>query len=119
MSPRTIDQEGLRKRMTLDISQPDGSGTGIPVKQIPHAEFPRVLYKHPREPFKKIEHRNTQHEVVEVEVVPAEHLTKLVGNQDDLDRAVEDGWTTEPYIQLAPPDPNAALYEARKPKKAS
>jgi len=109
--PRTIDDEALSKRMTLDVSAPDGSITGLPMKSIPHMEFPRVIYRHPKEPYRKIEYRNAQHEVVDVETVPADHQTKLVADDKELKAALKDGWVLKPYIPVPPPDPNAALYE--------
>ena len=110
--PFAIDEEAMRKRSTLDVSQRDGTPTGIPVKQIPHAEFPRVVYKHPKEPFRKIEHRNANHELVNTETVPSEHLTRTVQDETELKRALKDGWVLKPYIPQAPPDPNAHLYSS-------
>jgi len=77
-------------------------------------EFPRVVYKHPREPFRKIEHRNTQHEVVDIETVPSEHMTRLVADEKELKKAIAEGWVLKPYIAPALPDLNADLYEASK-----
>lgn len=113
MSPFTIEEERMRKQITFDMSAAANTPTGIQLKQIPHQEFPRVVYKHPTEPFRKIEHRNTHHEVVDVEVVPSEHLTKTVNDEKELKRAIADGWQLKPYIAPPVPDPNAHLYEAK------
>ena len=112
--PFTIDEERMRKQASFDVSAAPNSPTGIPIKQIPHQEFPRVIYKHPTQPFRKIEHRNTQHEVVDVETVPAEHLTKVVNDEKELKRAIAEGWVLKSYIPQAAPDPNAELYETTK-----
>ena len=103
----TKRKPGIEPLASLDPAKP-------PVKQIPHMEFPRVVYKHPAEPFKKIEHRNAHHEVVDVETVPAEHLTRVVADEKELKRAIAEGWVTKPYVPQAPPDPNAELYDAAK-----
>lgn len=111
--PYTIDEEKFRKQTSFDVSQPHNTATGIPVKQIPYLEFPRVVYKHPKEPFRTIEHRNAQHEIVQTEMVLAEHLTMLVNDQKELDRALKQGWVKEPYIPQAVVDPNAGLYDGK------
>ena len=116
MSPFAIDDAKFKpsadgqQAVSLDLAKP-------PVKPIPHMEFPMLVYKHPNEPFMTIEHRNTQQELVNTEVVPAEALCKSVANKAELDAAIEDGWVKEPYTQQAPPNPNAHLYGGKKSKK--
>ena len=125
--PFEIHEEALRKQLSVNVMRPQEqvadpvppnfSGTmsqGLPVRLIPHREFPRVVYKHPNQPTRVIEHRNANFEVVGTEVVAAEHLTKLVQNEAELKAALKDGWVKEPYIPPALPDPNASLYETRK-----
>ena len=85
-----------------------------PLVPIPHMEYPRVVYMHPNEPFRTIEHRNDDFEVVGTERVPTEHLSKKVANEVELKAALDEGWVKEPYIQKAPPNPNAGLYGKRK-----
>lgn len=85
-----------------------------PVIPIPHMEYPRVVYLHPNEPFRTIEHRNDKFEVVGTERVPTEHLSKTVADKKELEAAMDEGWVTEPYIHKAPPNPNANLYGKRK-----
>ena len=87
--------------------------SGLPVRQIPFREFPRVVYLHPVKPYWEKEHRNTRHEVVEVERVPSEHESKLVHNQAELEQALADGWLKEPYIPKPPADPKAKLYNRK------
>jgi hypothetical protein len=102
----------MRTMEKMDLSKPPGLPGGIPVKVIPHSDYPRIVYKHPNQPFRKVEHRNLQHEVVEVETVPTEHLTLQVENQEAFEKALADGWVKEPYIPKAPPNPVAELYTA-------
>lgn len=116
MSPFTIDEEKFRKQEVLDLTKPQGTAQGLPVKQIPHMEFPKVVYKHPKERYREIIHRNVNHEIVERELVPAEHLTLLVNNEEELKKALREGWVKEPYIMQPLPDPNAELYEAPQAK---
>lgn len=108
--PYTIDEEKFRKQTSFDVSAPPNSPTGIPVKQIAVEEFPRVVYKHPKEPFKTIIHRNAKHEVVDEEIVPSEHLTMKVENKKELDAALKSGWELKPFVPAPPPSPDANLY---------
>lgn len=111
MAAFTIDNERMMTQTTLDMSKPANSPQGLPVTQIALAEFPRVVYKHPAQPWKKVEHRNAQREVVQVETVATEALACTVRNKDEMAQKLKEGWVTEPYVQRAPPDPDAALYE--------
>lgn len=117
---------GVTPLVTLDPTKP-------PVKQIPHMDFPVIVYKHPKEPFRKVEHRNQMREIVQVEMVANEHLTRKVACLDHLDKlpsvndnftvtpckncaaalkqATSDGWELKPYIPMAAPDPMAGVYE--------
>ena len=112
--PLAIDEEALKKRETLDVSAPQGTAHGLPVKSIPHYEFPRVVYLHPSEPFMKIEHRNDRREIVQVETVATEHEAKTVGDADELEAALAEGYVLVPYLQKAPPDPRAKIYKTKK-----
>ena len=109
--PFTIDEAKMKgtdeqqrgKIISMDPAKP-------PVKPIPFMEFPKVVYRHPREPFKVIVHRNANFEVVGEERVPSEHLTRRVDDAKELSAALKDGWVKEPYIAPPLPDPNAELY---------
>jgi hypothetical protein len=107
-------QQGSNEQiLSLDPAKP-------PTKFIPHAEFPRVIYKHPLEPFRTIEHRNAKHEVVYEEVVANEHLTQVVADQKEMEKFLASGWVKEPHVPKAPADPMAHVYasdEKRKPAK--
>ncbi len=130
--PFTIHQEAAKKQMNWNITRgqeavpdplPDNwQGTmsgGLPVKQIPHLEFPKVVYMHPNEPLQEIEHRNDKFELVGTEVIPTEHLTKLVNNDAELTAALEEGWVREPYIPKGVPKPNHNLYGPKKKLKGA
>lgn len=107
--PFAIDEDKMKPSegqiVTLDPSKP-------PMKSIPHQDFPRLVYKHPTEPFRKVEHRNAMREITQVELVPTEHIYKSVADAKELAHALKEGWVKEPYIQTAPPDPNANLYNS-------
>lgn len=111
--PYAVDEEKLDSKKRYDVSAPPNSPSGLPMKQIPLMEFPRVVYKHPTEPWRKIEHRNAQHEIVQIETLPAEHIARMVHDEKELNRAVKEGWQKEPYVPKAPEDPNAGLYDAK------
>lgn len=128
--PHTIHEEALRdsQKVALDVTAPDYVATkgadghfrhqpGIPVRNIPILEFPRVVYKHPKEPYFRKEHRNKEHEIVDVEMLPAEALSRVVGDEAELKAALAEGYVKDPYIAPAPPDPNAHLYEGKTAKK--
>lgn len=117
MCPLAVDEDKMRTLQTLDLSKPQGFPGGLPVKSIPHAEYPRVVYKHPNEPYRNVEHRNAQHEVVDIEVVPTEHLTLSVADEVKLKSALAEGWVLKPYLPKPPVDPVAYLYEQKSKGK--
>lgn len=90
--PKTVDEEAIAKATSMDLSKP-------PVKEIPHNEFPRMVYKHPKSPTR------TVREVVAGQwteyVVLTEHAVKVVGDQKELDRAIKDGFVVKPYVVAA------------------
>lgn len=110
MAPISIDEEKFASQETLDLSKPQGTAQGLPVKHIPHQEYPRAVYKHPRSPFFVEEHRNVNHEVVHREVKSTEHRVHVVHSKAEHEDKLADGWKNEPYIQVAPPDPMDDLY---------
>jgi hypothetical protein len=114
MCPLAVDEEKMRTMEKMDLSKPQGFPGGIPVKVIPHAEFPRIVYKHPNQPYREIEHRNTKHEIVDVETVPTEHLTRKVETAEELESALADGWVKEAYIPKPAPDPLSKLYGKKR-----
>ncbi len=110
MAPMEIDEEKFKSQETLDLTKPQGTAQGLPVKQILHQEYPRCVYRHPNGPYKVVEHRNVNHEIVHREVVATEHKVHVCLNKAEFEAKTKDGWVTEPYIQLAPPDPDDELY---------
>ena len=118
-----IHEQALKKQWYWNVGRPQEvvpevlpenfQGTqsqGLPVVQIPHLEFPRIVYKHPKKPFRKVEHRNDNFEVVGTETIPTEHLTKAVNNEIELKAALARGWRKEPYIPAAPPSVEDDIY---------
>jgi len=124
--PLTIDEEAFKggKILSLDLSKPQGpvgatgsvASGGLPVKQIPFLEWPRVVYLHPNEPTKVVTHRNDKFEVVGEEVVQTEHLTRVVQNATELEALLNEGWVKEPYIPKPLPDVDAGLYKKARKK---
>lgn len=125
--PFAINEAAFRKATEINIMRPqetvpdplpdNWTGTpnrGLPVKQIPHMEFPRVVYMHPNEPFRTVEHRNADQELVHREQVATEHLSKTVATEEELKAALEEGWVKEPYLPTPPPKKDVGLYG--KPK---
>ena len=131
--PQTVDEQrlqgkafvrnGVEVRPLLEMKNNEP-----PTVPIPHYEFPRVLYKHPNEPFMEVEHRNDKFELVGTEMVPTEHLTKVVACREHevtgvarcseceaaLKTALAQGWVKDPYLPKPMPDPKAHLYERKK-----
>lgn len=121
--PFTIHEQAVKKQMSYIISRPQEQvpevlpenwqstvGQGLPVKQIPHLKFPRVVYKHPKKPFREVQHRNDRFEVVSTDLVPTDHLTKLINNETELKAALSKGWRREPYIPAAAPSVEDDIY---------
>jgi hypothetical protein len=142
--PFTIHEAAVKKQMFWQIARPQEPvqkeipenwqstpGQGLPVLEIPHWDFPRVVYLHPNTPTRTIIHRNDRHEVVDEELVPLEHLTKVIacdahiknGGPKEcpdcnkgLQSALAEGWTTKPYLPEPPAKSDADLYGPRKKK---
>lgn len=125
--PFTVHEEAMRKQMYVNVMRPqetvaadlpkEFSGTlnqGLPVKEIPHMEYPKCIYMHPNKPTKVIEHRSADHELLGTETVQTEHLTKLVNSPEELTQALKDGWVKHPYIASPLPKPDADLYGPKK-----
>lgn len=130
--PFTINEEAAKQQQFLNVmrdqevarQKPDGKwqatmGGGLPVKQIPHLAFPKVVYMHPNEPYQEIQHRNDRFEVVSTDFVPTEHLTKVVQNDAELRAALAAGWVEQPYLPQAPPMKQDNLYGPKKKVKAA
>lgn len=113
--PFTIDESKMQQGSAEQILNLDPAKP--PVKFIPFAQFPQCVYKHPLAPFRKEEIRNNQQEVVKTELVANEHLSQVVADQAELDKALADGWVKNPFVPVTPPDPRAAIYEDKKAAK--
>lgn len=130
--PFAIHEPAMKKQHAINIMRPQEQvpenlpetfgGTmsqGLPVKQIPHADFPRIVYMHPNEPTKVVEHRNANFEVVGTEIVQTEHLTQKVADEKELSAALKAGWVLKPYIPKPLPASDAGLYGPRKAQPAT
>lgn len=100
--PFEVDTEAMEKAKILDIGKP-------PLRSIPHMEFPKCIYKHPKDKFKTVRVKDERGVVVEEYKEPTTHLTKIVNTKAELDKALKDGWVKEPYIPADLPD---ELYES-------
>ena len=128
--PFEINEEAFKKATEINMMRPqetvpdplpsNWTGTanrGLPVRQIPFKEYPRVVYMWPNESVRIVEHRNTHQELVHTERIPTEHISKLVQDEAELEQALADGWVKEPYNPAAPPKADAGLYGKPKAKQ--
>jgi len=92
--PHQIDQEALDSpsMKVLDINKP-------PTKNMPHLEFPKMVYLHPRDKTK-------------------EHRTKIVESPDEQEDAASQGWKLNPHIPVAPLEDLSQDFEAEAPSEA-
>jgi hypothetical protein len=76
--PFAIDEEKLNNPSlkVMDINAP-------PMKSIPMEKFPKMVYLHPKDKTK-------------------EHLTKIVANAADLEKAEKQGWKVKPHVPVEP-----------------
>lgn len=95
--PFEVDTEAMEKAKILDITKP-------PLRQIPHMEFPKVIYKHPKEKIQTVRVRDERGNVVEEYKEPTTHIAKKVNNKAELDKALKEGWVREPYVPADLPD---------------
>lgn len=95
--PQVVDEEKMKGLQTMDPNKP-------PTKEIEHAEFPRVVYKHPTEKFHMQKQKTDLGEIVMAKVA-TEHTYITVQNKTELEKAIKSGYQLKPYI---PADPDAA-----------
>jgi len=90
--PFEIDEEVMRKSLSVDYAHP-------PMRTIPFLAFPAMVFKHPKEPYRK--------EIVDGKSVKIanEALTAVVQDQEELDAKLAEGWTQKMYVPPAPPSP--------------
>src|SRR6185437_12988538 len=104
MSPFAIDEEKIKEKQAMDLNNP-------PVRSIPFQEYPRLVYKHPKRPFREVKRRDAAGNTVEVTYEPSEHKYKSVSSQAEFEQALKDGWRKEPYVASGVPDPLDELYD--------
>ena len=103
--PFAIDDEAIKAKQSLDINSP-------PLKSIPFQEYPRLVYKHPKRPFRQVERKDAAGNTVEVTYVPSEHKYRSVANEAEFKQALAEGWRTDPYVPKGGvPDPLDELYD--------
>lgn len=84
------------------------------MKPYVHQEFPKMVYDHSAAKPSEII-KNGKHE----EHVPAEHAQKVVNNQEELDAALEEGFSVKPpnfNKQPKADKPKAEKEKSDKPK---
>lgn len=89
--PFQIDEEKMGGLKMMDIANP-------PVKQIPHAEFPKCVYLHPKDKTR-------------------EHKVKIVQDASELEAAKKQGYRVKPHVPEAPPAPDANDFEGYETPK--
>jgi hypothetical protein len=90
--PYEIDSEKLNSPdlKILDINHP-------PTRMMPHREYPRMVYLHPRDKTK-------------------EHRTKTVADSPELEAALAQGYKKEPHIPVAAVEDLSKDFEAEAPE---
>lgn len=91
--PFAIDQEALDSPSLkiLDINKP-------PTRNVPHQEYPKMVYLHPKEKTK-------------------EHRTKIVKDAEELEDAEAKGWKAKPHIPVAVVEDLSVEFEAETPEE--
>lgn len=71
----------------------------IPMKQIPHMDFPKTIYQYPRHPWKARIVMTDGHGNKEWQWIAVEAKSKVVADAKELKKALEQGWNEKPFIQ--------------------
>jgi hypothetical protein len=95
--PKEVDVEAMKELKMLDLSKP-------PMRDIPHMEFPKCIYLHPKDKYRVIRRKDDRGNVVEEYKEPTTHKSKVVADKAELDKALKSGWKREPYLPVAVPD---------------
>jgi hypothetical protein len=120
--PQQVDDAAMRemKEVTLPAAKPpqiiaervteDGAlvpgkviqgrtvASTIPLRDIPHMEFPRVIYLHPKRPYKRMYLPVDGHGNKEWVWIANEPTSKKVANDEELKKALKQGFELKPYI---------------------
>lgn len=75
----------------------------IPMRDIPHLEFPRVVYLHPKKPYKPMYLPVDGHGNKEWVWVANEAQTRKVANEEELKAAQKQGYQVKHYVIPEPP----------------
>lgn len=131
--PQTVNEAAAKnmKEMRLpsakpgyfpQVMQPDGSfvygewvegetnAGNIPMKQIPHMEFPKMVYMPPKQAWKPMIVMADGHGNKEWQWVANEARTLVVKDDKELKHALGKGWQEKPYIapEMPAEDPQPA-----------
>lgn len=89
--PYALDEDKLNSAdlKMMDIGNP-------PTRNIPHQEYPRMVYLHPKDKSK-------------------EHRTEIVENEDEMDAAEASGFRTAPHVPVPKPQDFSLDYEVAAP----
>lgn len=84
----------------------------IPVRDIPHMEFPKIVYKHPTKAYKRMYLPVDGHGNKDWQWVPQEATTRKVANEEEFKAALKQGFQAKNYVMpaepLEPADPEQA-----------
>jgi len=75
----------------------------LPHRDIPHFDFPRVVYFHPRKPYRKMILPVDGHGNKEWQWVANQVKTKTVQNKEELAAAQKEGYQLKHYVVPPPP----------------
>lgn len=89
----------------------------IPTKEIPMQDFPKVVYLHPRKPYRRMFLPVDGHGNKEWQWIANEAKPLRVADKQELAKAIKDGYQEKVYIAPAPP--NATAEPEEEPAKAS
>lgn len=95
--PFEVDEEAMRSALSVNYANP-------PMRSIPHLDFPAMVFKHPKTPFRSEVENGKSVKVAN------EALTRVVKDQEELDAALAEGWTQKIYVAPVVPNPNDKIY---------
>jgi hypothetical protein len=132
MAPQEIDTEALKAMTEVRLPQaklrpgnttlgqsvgPSGKadpGT-IPHRDIPHQEFPRIVYLHPKKPFRKMFLPYDGHGNKEWKWVANQARELVVASEEELKKALTAGYQKKHYVVPPVPleDPEEEAVDAK------
>lgn len=107
--PRTVDNERLSGKPTYDANgrlvEPlvEFNLHNPPTKPIPHLEYPKCVYRYPKEATRQIV--EVRGGTTYTQTVPNMAMSKVVQNKQEFDKAIKEGWHKEPWQPPAEIEP--------------